>query len=187
MDRPHSLLRSSAGKLFLLMLTIMTLSCSDGVTLTELRVNGADSLLGTDDPSPEFSWMMNTSEAGQCQTAYRLVVTAGMSSPANGDLSSVSEPYWDSGKVDSPQSRYVRYGGKPLEPHTRYYWRVSVWDKDGKKWTSSGEDWFETGLMRENSFDGVDWLSGDVTGTAAPMFRREFQTWIRGRHRRLSC
>lgn len=44
MDRPHSLLRSSAGKLFLLMLTIMTLSCSDGVTLTELRVNGADSL-----------------------------------------------------------------------------------------------------------------------------------------------
>ena len=174
MDRPHSLFRPSAAALVLLLSVLLTLSCGNRVILTDLRVNGEDTLLGTDDTAPDFSWMMNTPEAGQCQTAYRVVVSTDMNSLVRGTESSDPDLYWDSGRTDSPQSRNVEYCGKPLSPQTRYYWKVSVWDKDGKMWTSSGKDWFETGLMMENPFDGVDWLSGNADGVA-PMFRREFQ------------
>ena len=32
---------------------------------------------------------------------------------------------------------------------TRYYWRVEVWDKDGKPYPASDVSWWETGLLKE--------------------------------------
>ncbi|NTU65447.1 MAG: hypothetical protein HGB05_19115, partial [Chloroflexi bacterium] len=30
---------------------------------------------------------------------------------------------WDSGKIAMNQSMDIRYGGQPLQPHTKYYWK----------------------------------------------------------------
>ena len=39
---------------------------------------------------------------------------------------------WDSGKVASDQSLHVAYAGKPLVSHAACWWKVRVWDQDGK-------------------------------------------------------
>ncbi len=47
-------------------------------------------------------------------------------------LNSGKPDVWDSGRVASDKSFGVVYGGPELAASTRYYWRVEVWDKDGK-------------------------------------------------------
>ena len=39
---------------------------------------------------------------------------------------------WDTGQVESDDSIQVEYGGKPLASHAECFWKVRVWDKDGK-------------------------------------------------------
>jgi alpha-L-rhamnosidase len=41
----------------------------------------------------------------------------------------------------------VAYGGPALSPETRYYWKVQVWDKDGRPYEDSASSWWETGLQ----------------------------------------
>jgi alpha-L-rhamnosidase len=53
---------------------------------------------------------------------------------------------WDSGRISSSQSIGVTYAGPALLPEARYYWKVEVWDKDGKPYADSDPSWWETGL-----------------------------------------
>lgn len=81
------------------------------VTVCDLRCELWHEPLGIDLPAPRFSWAL---DSGQ-QSAYQTVV----------------EGTWDSGKVESDQSVHVPYRGPPLQPCTRYEWKVRVWDAQG--------------------------------------------------------
>lgn len=59
----------------------------------------------------------------------------------------------------------------PLEPRTRYYWKVSVWDENGNE-KESVKEWFETGLM-EGEFTG-QYITPDLAPSVQPTFVREF-------------
>ena len=137
--------------------------------ITDLRCNHLVQPLGTDRPTPQFSWAMVSGRRGQYQTAYRLLVasSAQLLSAGQGDL-------WDSGKVDSGFSAGIPYGGAPLRSATRYHWTVTVWDQTGQPWTAPST-WFETGLLDQ----AQDWHAAFIaaacrTSDAAPMFRRTF-------------
>src|SRR4051812_33636488 len=83
--------------------------------------------LGIDSQQPKFSWKLQDSRQSARQTAYQMQVASNPKS-LNGDKADV----WDSGRVVSDQSVGIPYGGPALQPTTRYYWRVRVWDQDGK-------------------------------------------------------
>jgi len=85
----------------------------------------------------------------------------------------------EQGKVASSDSVAVSYQGKPLQPSTRYFWTVIVWDKDGRAIRNAPIAFFETALM---STDGVsNWAGARWIGMAekapnspgAPMLRRQ--------------
>ncbi|MCC7174237.1 MAG: family 78 glycoside hydrolase catalytic domain [Bryobacterales bacterium] len=83
--------------------------------------------LGIDVLQPRLSWMQAAGARRHGQSAYRVLVA---SSPEilrkdRGDL-------WDSGKVDSDQSTFVVYTGQPLTSGRRCYWKVRVWDRQGR-------------------------------------------------------
>jgi alpha-L-rhamnosidase len=61
-------------------------------------------------PRPRLSWTLESSERAQHQTAYQVLVA---SSPE--ELADDQSDLWDSGKVASNQSAYVRYAGNPLQ------------------------------------------------------------------------
>ena len=98
--------------------------------------------MGIDSEKPQFSWKLRDSRAGARQTAYEILVASHPGPTASADV-------WDSGRIASDTSVQVPYAGSPLAPSSRYYWRVKVWDKDGKAYPVSAVEWWETGLLNE--------------------------------------
>jgi alpha-L-rhamnosidase len=135
---------------------------------------------------PRFSWQLTSEECVQTQTAYQILVSSNEE-----DLKNSVGDMWDSGKVKSSQSTNIIYEGKELESDKRYYWKVKVWDKQGKlcsydfiKENNQDEDFtgsfeiegiscFETGLYMESDWEGL-WITSENIDSA-PLFRKEFK------------
>ncbi len=73
------------------------------------------------DLTPEFSWTFSDAwPPGDTQSVYRITV---QSFPRG------APDMWDSGKVYSPASLNISYGGAPLQWGETYYWFVQTWDQ----------------------------------------------------------
>jgi alpha-L-rhamnosidase len=108
--------------------------------------------LGIHETAPRLSWIITSARRGERQTAYRVLVasTPERLARASGDL-------WDSGKVASDESAHVVYAGKPLESRTRCYWRVQVWDRDGKPTAWSRPALWSIGLLHPDDWS-AQWI-----------------------------
>ena len=148
----HHLIRRLAACLLAATAMLSYLPAARSAEVTSLRCEYRDNPLGIDAAKPRLSWKIEAgdqrSEArGQKQCAYQVLVA---SSPEllvkdQGDL-------WDCGKVASDQSIQVEYAGKPLGSGRLFYWKVRVWDKDGKPSAWSAPASWSMGLL-----DAVDW------------------------------
>ena len=105
--------------------------------------------------APRFSWQLNDARRGACQTAYRLITA---SSPEN--LSLNDGDLWDSGKIYSNDSTLISYSGKPLASRQKCWWKVMVWDADGKPSVWSAPAFFEMALLDKNDWE-AQWISPD--------------------------
>lgn len=124
--------------------------------------------LGVDEPHPRFTWMLNDSRYGARQTAYQLVVGSDSAAVAEGHGN-----IWNSQKIESDKM-LAGYGGKELQPFTKYYWSVAVWDKDERP-SAPVVASFETGMIDVKNWRGA-WISDgtDVNLRPAPYFRKVF-------------
>jgi len=105
--------------------------------------------LGVDVPRPMLSWRIDDARSGARQRSYEVQVFGHAPTAAI-----VTPDVWDSGKVDSDVSSGVPYAGPALMPERRYFWRVKVWDQDGKPYPLSEVSWWETGLMDQANWRG---------------------------------
>jgi hypothetical protein len=154
-----------------LSLTVGALQCEYRSDRPATYPDGRIPPMGIDAPKPRLSWQLRSDERGQRQTAYRVLVA---SSPAilahdRGDL-------WDSGTVVSSRSIQVAYSGKPLVSEQWCYWKVRIWDHEGKPSEWSWPNAWEMGLLRPE-----DWKAHWITaarptkeGDPLPIFRRSF-------------
>lgn len=118
--------------------------------IEDLKVNYRTNPLSIDE-EPLFSWKMEDTTQGQRQTAYQIVV-------ADSQKNLEKKKYiWDSGKTESDISVGIPYEGEQLDSESRYYWQVSVWDKDGKQAVSQEEAFFETGIT-DGNWNGAEWI-----------------------------
>jgi alpha-L-rhamnosidase len=124
--------------------------------------------LGLDAPHPRLEWMLQDARQGAKQTAFQLLVGADSAGVQSGQAD-----MWQTIKTNSDSMRIV-YRGKPLKPFTTYFWRVIVWDKDGKS-TTSDVTRFETGMMDRGNWQGA-WISDNKNSAykPAPYFRDVF-------------
>ena len=129
--------------------------------------------LGIDAARPRLSWIIQSDQRGQRQTAYRVLVASSPDVLAQdrGDL-------WDSGKVASDRSVGVEYAGRRLRSEERCCWKVRLWDKDGKAapWSSPAE--WTMGLLREQDWKAA-WIAASANrgafspaGNAAVLLRK---------------
>jgi alpha-L-rhamnosidase len=86
---------------------------------------------------PRLGWRLSSADRGQAQTAYQVRV----SSTAHGGAD-----VWDSGRVNGTASVDVPYAGPAPKSAHRYFWRVRVWDAQGRATAWSAVSTFETGL-----------------------------------------
>ena len=139
-------------------------------TITDLRCEYLESPLGIDTKSPRFTWRMADAENGTMQSAYQIIVGVDSLEVAGG-----AGAIWNTDK-EASSAQLVKYAGQDLEPFTKYYWSVRVWDQEGVAEVSNVSS-FETGMMNVSNWSGA-WISDsrDVNVKPAPHFRKEFQT-----------
>ncbi|MFF3395073.1 alpha-L-rhamnosidase [Streptomyces sp. NPDC002669] len=140
-----------------------TASVTAAIRVTRPTVEYAERPLGLDIRHPRLSWLLEPTEPGlrgQAQSAYRIRVATDPDRLAAPDV-------WDSGTVTSGTSLLVPYAGPELQPRTRYFWTVRVWDETGRAAAWSPPTWWETGLLAD-PHDASPWTAQWI-GAPAPL------------------
>jgi alpha-L-rhamnosidase len=123
----------------------------------EYRVNPQ----GIDNPSPRLNWTVLSNRRGETQTSYQVLVASNRKLLAadRGDL-------WDSRRVESNRSAEVEYAGKPLESRATCFWKVRIWDRDGKPSDWSRPSSWSMGLLNPSDWS-AQWISDPVLADPA--------------------
>ncbi|RKZ92873.1 MAG: alpha-L-rhamnosidase, partial [Gammaproteobacteria bacterium] len=102
------------------------------IIIKKLKCEYLENPLGIDILNPRLSWILESDQRGQKQTAYQILVAGSIEllNAGNADL-------WDSGKVVSGITSQIEYAGAELKPLQECFWKVCVWDRDGKVSDSS--------------------------------------------------
>lgn len=135
----------------------------------DLRTDYLGEAFGIDNPRPEFSWKLESSnpedtQAVVFQSAYRLQV-------ALTDKFRVNHIVWDSDLVRSQDQFGVTYAGSLLQSVTKYYWRVMVYDIHDFSSGWSHTACFETGIMDARLWK-AKWITGPTEDTEHAMYFR---------------
>ena len=145
---------------------------------TELRCEYRENPEGIDTAAPRLTWTLapaNLKARGLHQKAYRILVASTETAlrGQHGDL-------WDSGRVESPQSVLVPYGGKPLASGGVAFWEVQVWDQDDAASNWSAPAHWSMGLLESSDWKG-QWIGRDEAGVykeGSPYAALEKARWI---------
>lgn len=156
----------------------------------DLRCEYRTNPLGVDTPAPRLSWKLtatNPTMRGLMQSAYQVLAASSERALARnqGDL-------WDTGKVDTGTSMQVPYRGKPLSSGEEVWWKVRVWDNDGRDSGWSEPAHWSMGLLAESDWKGkwigldggegkpqelagAQWVGAANAGSGAVYLRRTFE------------
>ena len=146
----------SVSTLFLITGTIhsktRTPMSNPGITVKELHCEYCVNPLGIDTPHPRFSWILNSSERGQMQSAYQVLVAS-----SKKKLAANIGDKWDSAKTVSGSSVNIAYEGSPLTSAEQCWWKVRCWDKDRIPFEWSEPATFEMGLLTRDAWQS-EWI-----------------------------
>jgi alpha-L-rhamnosidase len=134
------------------------LADTPGIRIDGLRCEHLVNPAGIDIVHPRLRWILNSSDRGQSQTAYRVLVASSEAALAadHGDL-------WDTGRRISDRSIELPYEGKPLKPRQAYWWKVRVWDVYGR-----ASDWSRSAFWSMGLLNPSDWRGKWIGYTPAP-------------------
>lgn len=139
--------------LLLLLLGITPAVAAQSVSLQHLLCEYQENPLGIDAAQPALSWQLQGKALNIRQTAYRIMVADNLRA-----LDRNKGLVWDSRKTTSDQSIQIRYRGAALHPATTYYWKVMVWDQEGKPSEWSAPAQWHTGLFTPADWHSAQWI-----------------------------
>ncbi|RYG66256.1 rhamnosidase, partial [bacterium] len=128
---------------------------SAAISPAKLQCEYRTNPLGIDVTKPHLSWQVSSKERGQRQSAYRILVARTQAA-----LKANKADVWDSGKVTSSQTVNVSYAGPALKSGEDCYWKVQVWDQNGKASGWSTPARWSMGLLQQSDWKG-QWIGWD--------------------------
>ncbi len=124
---------------------------------------------------PHLSWQIPAERNGIRQQAYYILAA---STPEK--LNEKDADLWNTGRIESDQSIWVRYEGKPLTSRSVVFWKVKVWDDQNKEsdWSSAAR--FTVGLLEKSDWRGryIGMERSDTT--ISPLLWKTFSCEKRG-------
>jgi alpha-L-rhamnosidase len=120
-----------------------------------LRWDGNERPIGVLRLEPRLEWQLSSSERGQQQIAYQVLVASDAKLLAAGKAD-----VWDSGKVRGSENINVLYGGGRLQARQRGVWTVRVWDERDRPSAYAAPSTWEVGPWDEE-------VEGDWIGRAS--------------------
>ncbi|HTB83544.1 MAG TPA: family 78 glycoside hydrolase catalytic domain [Candidatus Sulfotelmatobacter sp.] len=171
-------------RLFFVALLFAAARAFAAVHLGDLRCEHMQNPQGIDTPQPRLSWQLASSDNSVKQSAYQILVSSTEKNLVHdtGDL-------WDSGKAASDASILIPYAGSNLLSREDCFWKVRVWDENGKasawsrsaSWTMgilNSADWGDArwvgqdGEDTTNILSGTSWIWAEDTNAQTSYFRR---------------
>ena len=151
------MLRYRACWVFLLLIITAAGSLQAKLAVQNLRCEYRTDPLGIDVLKPRLSWELASDQRSQKQSAYEILVARSEETLAKdkGDL-------WDSGKIESDQTTQIAYDGQELNTGQPCFWKVKVWDGDGKESEFSAPARWEMGLLQPADWK-AQWIEADPT------------------------
>ncbi|TAN39102.1 MAG: rhamnosidase [Verrucomicrobia bacterium] len=146
----------------LVLLSAVLATGASALEVGRLRCEYRVDPLGIDVTQPRLSWMLQSDERGERQTAYHVLVASSEKSLKKnvGDL-------WDSGVVKSDDTISVVYQGKALPSGQSCFWKVKVWDRDGKDSGWSKPALWTMGLLKPEDWK-AEWIGFDKPREVEP-------------------
>lgn len=136
--------------------------------------------LGIDISNPRLSWILLSDDRNQKQIAYEIIVSDNLKEV----LSGIGK-IWSTGKINSNQSTHIVYSGNRLQPFSKYYWRVKVYDSKNQSSEWSIVNSFETAMLSSADWQ-AKWISDGskqferdedfYRDDPMPLFKRSFAT-----------
>lgn len=156
-------------RLLVLSLLLAGLLPSLAIRTTRLRCEMLTNPLGVDTVAPALGWQIRLDHNGISQSAYQIIAAS-----RPDWLSEDKADLWNTGRVASGQSQWIKYAGKPLRSRDLVYWRVRVWDERGAVSSWSEVAHFGIGLL-----GSADWHARYIgmqrqDTTASPMLWKRF-------------
>ena len=138
------------------------------LTPVESRCDYAVNPLGVDSPSPRLFWKLESDKSNQKQTAYEILVAS-----SEKDLARDHGDLWASGKVNSDETIQIPYAGQKLVSWQQVFWKVRVWDAQGKisAWSKSAT--WTMGVLHDSDWH-AHWIGAVDTNILSLLLRCEF-------------
>ncbi|MFC1763746.1 family 78 glycoside hydrolase catalytic domain [Planctomycetota bacterium] len=137
---------------FLPLCFLSQVGLAQSLEIDRLLCEYQDTPQSVDSLEPVFGWILKSSQRGTKQMAYQVLVA-----DSERMLAENKGNYWDSGKVTSAESTHVVYRGRKLVSSSDYYWKVRVWDQDGKPSVWSRPAHFATSLLDASEWS-AEWI-----------------------------
>lgn len=103
--------------------------------------------LGIGQTKPRLSWIITSNQRGQRQTAYQILVAS-----SRQKLKENKADLWNSTMLAGGRTSCIVYNGKQLKSGMECFWKVRVWDKNGRP-----SDWSETAIWTMGLLEKNDW------------------------------
>ena len=161
--------------LFTMMLAFAA-STMQAIRMADLRTELLQNPWGIDNVTPHLSWKILLDKNGIRQTAYQVIAA---SEPDL--LTEEKADLWNSGKVESQESLWIKYGGKALNARSVVYWKVRLWDDEDKASAWSPVAHLSVGLLAPSDWQAAYIGAQRADTTATPMFRKKFNAENLGR------
>jgi len=133
---------------------------------TNLRCNFWENPQGVDVENPVLGWNISASANTRAmhQTAYQVLVSS-----SEKLLNNNGGNLWNSGKVSSDAMGQIVYAGKRLLSSQKYWWKVRVWDENGKVSDWSTPAIWTMGILRQS-----DWKAQWISATGAEKYAHAY-------------
>lgn len=115
---------------------------------------------------PRLFWDCVSNAPGARQTAYRVACASSLDDLEAGRL------VWDSGRVESSSSIHVEYQGPALASSQQVFWRVKLWDGEGREGSWSEPAHWTRALKTREEWQ-AKWIGRpEPTGPAEDAWRK---------------
>tara|TARA_R110002051_G_C8768907_1_gene503042 strand:- start:13611 stop:16466 length:2856 start_codon:yes stop_codon:yes gene_type:complete len=159
--------------LSLFVFTIFCFSCENvstsktAISFEKLLVNSKENSITIENNQFDFSWIINVDGFNKSQSAYHILVATSKEKLNESDAN-----IWNSNKIESSQSTFVKYQGAALKPMQKYFWKVKIWDEKGEVSAWSKPQGFETGIIENKNWGDSKWITlNKDTRTSKHQFR----------------
>ncbi len=160
----------------ILILALIGSGCTQSTLVpVNLKTEYLSEPIQVDIQSPALSWVLEPARPGLRnlnQSAYQVLVASNphLLKHDKGDL-------WNSGRITSANSQQVIYEGRQLLSRQACYWKVKVWDQDGKPSDWSSPATWKMALLEKNDWSGARWIGLPKDTRSSALSERRFHTF----------